>query len=201
MAVASWAAPVAHTNRKAQHLLTLSLFVKFKNHNLHLLFRKDSTLRERATVALANLQRNSYAMGTLRSRIESRMSFILKGSGNTDEYQELARVLELVKNGELILNELSGKVEAARYLEEFIAIIDGAAESVSEIKVDVEHLVPLAENAIAEMSDALSKISGGIYTEPGLEHAELQQRIIDEATAAAEARAPEKTEEKQAELA
>lgn len=168
-----------------------------------MLFRKDSTLRERATVALANLQRNSYAMGTLRSRIESRMNFILKGSGDTDEYQELARVLELVKNGELILNELSGKVEAARFLEEFIAIIDGAADSVSEIKGDVEQLVPLAETAIAEMSDALSKISGSIYTEPGLEHAELQKDIIAEATAAAEARVPEKAgpEEKQAELA
>lgn len=190
--------------------MTLLLFVAFENHNLHLLFRKDSTLRERATVALANLQRNSCAMGMLRSRIESRMNFILKG-GNSDEYQELARVLELVKNGELILNELSGKVEAARFLEEFVTIIDGAAESVSAIKGDVEHLVPLAENAIAEMSDALSKISGGLYTpEPDLAYAEIQQRIIDEATAAAEARmqpaAPEKAEaapekEREAELA
>ncbi len=168
-----------------------------------MLFRKDSTLRERATVALANLQRNSYAMTMLRSRIESRMNFILKG-GSSEEYQELARVLELVKNGELILNELSGKVEAARFLEEFVAIIDGAAESVSEIKVDVEHLVPLAESAIAEMSDALSKISGGIYAEPGLEHAEIQQKIIAEATAAAEARVPAEAapaEKQEAELA
>lgn len=153
-----------------------------------MLFRKDSTLRERATVALASLQRNAYAMGMLRSRIESRVNFILKGSGNNEEYQELARVLELVKNGELILNELSGKVEAARFLEEFVTIIDGAAESVSEIKGDVEHLVPLAETAIAEMHDALSKISGGLYTpEPEPAQAEVQKMIIAEATAIAEA--------------
>jgi hypothetical protein len=167
-----------------------------------LLFRKDSTLRERATVALANLQRNSYAMGMLRARIESRMDFIMKG-GSNDEYQELARVLELVKNGELILNELSGKVEAARFLEEFIMIIDGTADSVSAIKGDVEHLVPLAENAIAEMSDALSKISGGLY-EPEPVHAEIQQNIIAEAAAEAEARVQQKAEpekEREAELA
>lgn len=173
-----------------------------------MLFRKDSTLRERATVALANLQRNAYAMGMLRAKIESRMNFILKGS-SADEYQELARVLELVKNGELILNELSGKVEAARFLEEFVAIIDGAAESVSEIKGDVEHLVPLAETAIAEMHDALSKISGGLYTpEPDLPQVEVQKMIIAEATAVAEApvQAPEKArlserQEAEAELA
>ncbi|UVS68727.1 hypothetical protein [Nitrososphaera viennensis] len=156
-----------------------------------MLFRKDSTLRERATVALASLQRNACAMGTLRSRIESRADFILKSQGHSDEYQELARVLELVKNGELILSELSGKMEAARFLEEFVLIINGAAESVSAIKGDVEHLVPLAESALAEMHDAISKISGGLYTpDPGPAQIDMQNSILAEATAAAVAQAP-----------
>lgn len=152
----------------------------------NLLFRKDSTLRERAAVALASLERNAYAMGMLRGRIESRASFVLKSQGNnSDEYQELARVLELVKNGELILNELSGKMEAARFLEEFVMIINGAAESVSAVKGDMEHLVPLAENALAEMHDAISKISGGLYTpDPEPAQIDMQNRILAEATAA-----------------
>lgn len=153
----------------------------------NLLFRKDpSTLRERAAVALASLERNAYAMGMLRGRIESRASFVLKSQGNnSDEYQELARVLELVKNGELILNELSGKMEAARFLEEFVMIINGAAESVSAVKGDMEHLVPLAENALAEMHDAISKISGGLYTpDPESAQIDMQNRILAEATAA-----------------
>src|SRR5215211_5354747 len=80
-------------------------------------------------------------MGMLRSRLESRINFILnENGGNTEGYQELARVLELVKNGEMILNEMSEKVESARFLEEFIMIIDSAASSVSEIKGDVEQL-------------------------------------------------------------
>lgn len=152
----------------------------------NLLFRKDSTLRERAAVALASLERNAYAMGMLRGRIESRASFVLKSQGNnSDEYQELARVLELVKNGELILNELSGKMEAARFLEEFVMIINGAAESVSAVKGDMEHLVPLAEKALAEMHDAISKISGGLYTpDPEPAQIDMQNRILAEATAA-----------------
>lgn len=153
-----------------------------------MLFRKDSTIRERATVALANLQRNAYAMSMLRGRLESRINFILtENSGKSGEYQEMTRVLELVKNSELILNELSGKIESARFLEEFIAIIDSAASSVSEIKIDVENLVPVAETALQEMHDAISRISGGLYSEPEQGHLEAQQKILDEATAAAAA--------------
>jgi hypothetical protein len=150
-----------------------------------LLFRKDSTIRERATVALANLQRNAYAMSMLRNRLESRINFILS-EGKGGEYQEMSRVLELVKNSELILNELSGKIESARFLEEFITIIDSAASSVSEIKVDVENLVPVAETALQEMHDAISRISGGLYSaEPEPAHIEVQKKILEEATAAA----------------
>ena len=77
-----------------------------------MLFRKDSTIRERATVALANLQRNAYAMSMLRNRLESRINFILtENAGKAGEYQEMTGVLELVKNSELILNELSGKID------------------------------------------------------------------------------------------
>ncbi|HVX02616.1 MAG TPA: hypothetical protein VHA09_05640 [Nitrososphaera sp.] len=157
-----------------------------------MLFRKDSaTLRERASVALASLERNAYAIGMLRSKIESRADFILKSQGSSDEYRELARVLELVKNGEIVINELSGKIEAARFLEEFVTIINGAAESVSAVKGDVEHLVPLAENALAEMQDAISKISGGLYTpNPEPAQIEVQESILAEAATAAVAQEP-----------
>ena len=156
-----------------------------------MLFRKDSTIRERATVALANLQRNAYAMSMLRNRLESRINFILtENAGKAGEYQEMTRVLELVKNSELILNELSGKIESARFLEEFISIIDSAASSVSGIKTDVENLVPVAETALQEMHDAISRISGGLYSTEPEGHLEAQQKILDEATAAATAPEP-----------
>ena len=143
-----------------------------------------ATFRERATVALASLQRNAFAMSMLRGRMESRINFILNksnGGRGGGDYQDMTRVLELVKNSELILNELSVKVESARFLEEFITIIDSAASSVSGIKGDVENLVPIAENALLEMHDAIAKISGGLYGERG--QAE-EQKIMNEAAAA-----------------
>jgi len=145
-----------------------------------LLFKKNASIKERANAALASLQRNAYAMSMLRSRLESRISFALNEKGNTDSYQELARVLELVKNGEMILHEMSEKVESARFLEEFIVIIDSAASSVSEIKGDLDQLVPAAEAALEEMHDAISKVSLGLPAE--LRH-EVEPAILAEATA------------------
>lgn len=124
------------------------------------MFKKNASVKERAHAALASLQRNAYAMSMLRSRIESRISFAL--SHKAADNQELGRVLELVKNGELILREMSEKIESARFLEEFTIIMDSAASSVSEIKDDLEQMVPAAEAALEEMHDAISKVSTGI---------------------------------------
>jgi hypothetical protein len=130
------------------------------------LFKKNASIRERASAALASLQRNAYAMSMLRSRLESRADFLLKeDGGDSGSYKELSRILELVKNGELILNEMSEKIESARFLEEFIMIMDSAAESVSGIKDDMEQLVPVAEAALEEMQDAIAKVSVGISAE------------------------------------
>lgn len=173
-----------------------------------MLFRRDTaSLRERAQLALASIQRNAYAMSMLRSRLESRV-----GASTGDSRQELARVLELVKNGESILTEMSGKMEAAKYLEEFIMIIDSAAGSVGGIRDDIEKMVPIAESALAEIHEAVSKISGGQYPGAPPTSAELQKLIMEEAALAAresEAKlpepareiVPEKVEEREAEPA
>ena len=68
-------------------------------------------------------------------------------------------------------------------MEEFITIIDSASSSVSGIKGDVENLVPIAENALLEMHDAIAKISTGLYGEP-------VQQILDEAAAVPAVEAP-----------
>ena len=139
-----------------------------------MLFKKNLTTKERAAAALAGLQRNAYAMSMLRSRLESRVNYILnqKSGGKSESYQELAKVLDLGKNGEMRLNDMSEKIEAARFLEEFIIIIDGAAASISEIKSDIQQLVPLAEMALQEMHDVIARVSIG----GGISH-ELRQEI------------------------
>ncbi len=173
-----------------------------------MLFRRDTaSLRERAQLALASIQRNANAMSILKSRLESRV-----GSSAGDSKVELARVLELVKNGESILTEMSGKMEAAKYLEEFITIIDSAAGSVGDIRDDIEKMVPIAESALAEIHEAVSKISGGHFPGAPPTSLELQKLIMEEAEQAArEAEkkvpelpaeiVPEKVEEREAEPA
>jgi hypothetical protein len=147
------------------------------------LFKKNLTIKERAAAALAGLQRNAYAMSMLRSRLESRVNFILNQQNgvNSGSYHELAKVLELVKNGEMILNDMSEKIEAARFLEEFIIIIDGAAASISEIKTDIQQLVPMAEMALQEMHDAIARVSVGMSQEL---RQEIEPAILAEVSAA-----------------
>jgi hypothetical protein len=146
-----------------------------------LLFKKNASIKERANAALASLQRNTYAMGMLRARLESRIDFILSKGARTEGYEELSRVLELVKNGELILHEMSEKIESAKFLEEFVMIMDSAASSVSEIKGDLEQMVPAAEAALEEMHEAISKVSTGI---PAELRQEIDPGILAEVTAA-----------------
>ncbi|HEV8405730.1 MAG TPA: hypothetical protein VGQ13_07485 [Nitrososphaera sp.] len=148
-----------------------------------MLFKKNGSIKERANAALASLQRNAYAMGILRSRLESQINFILGANSKTktESHQELTRVLELVKNGEMILHEMSEKIESTRYLEDFIIIIESAASSVSEIKEDIEQMVPAAEAALEEMHDVISKVSGGHAAD--LRH-EVEPAILAEVTVA-----------------
>lgn len=145
------------------------------------MFKKNASVKDRANAALASLQRNAYAMGMLRSRLESRVNFIIHEKGSAESCQELSRVLELVKNGELILHEMSEKIESARFLEEFAVIMDSAASSVSEIKEDLEQMVPAAEAALEEMHDAISKVSTGL---PAELRQEIDPGILAEVTAA-----------------
>lgn len=126
-------------------------------------------------------------MGMLRARLESRVNSTSKGN---DSYNELVKMLELVKNGEQILNGLSDKVGAIRFLEEFVMIMDSAAASVGEIKGDIEYMIPLAEKALQEIHDTISKMSGESYQEADKSALDMQQSIIDEAVRVAAASTP-----------
>lgn len=136
-------------------------------------------MKERANAAFTNLQQNSYEMSMLRRRLESQISFILDNNNdnNNDRYQEFYRILELVKVGEMVLHELSDKIESTRLLEEFIRIIEGAATSIGEIKDDIEQIIPIAESALQDIHDAITKISIGIV--PELEQ-ETERAILTE---------------------
>src|SRR5437870_1830787 len=120
-------------------------------------------------------------MGILRSRLESRINFILSANGRSESCQEMTRVLELEKNGEMILHEMSEKIESTRYLEDFIMIKQVAASSVSEIQDDIEQMIPADEAAVEEIHHANCKLSVGHAVH--LRH-EIEPAILAEVTVA-----------------
>jgi hypothetical protein len=98
-------------------------------------------------------------MNILRSRLESRINFIINSKGKTEHYQELVWILELVEKGELILNVISDRVDSVQYIDEFITIISNAALSINEVRDDVEQTVEAAEVSLSGLYDAISKVS------------------------------------------
>jgi hypothetical protein len=114
----------------------------------------------RASAALVTLQRNSFALETLRTRLESEICLFSKSeqAKDTGGYQELTVALGLVREGEHIISELAGRIETAGMLDEFIAVIDSAALSLNKIKNDIERLVPSAEAVLEDLSRELARL-------------------------------------------
>jgi hypothetical protein len=109
---------------------------------------RNASIKERTNSPIVTVQYNVYAMNILRSRLESRINFIVSSKGKTEHYQELAWVLELVEEGELILNVMSDRLESVQYLDEFITIISNAALSIGDVRDDVEQTVEAAEASL-----------------------------------------------------
>jgi hypothetical protein len=130
----------------------------------HLLFtnKKNTSVKERANAALATLQQNARAMNILRSSLESRMNLIISNRGSTEDYEELAGVLDLVKKGELVLNAISDRKESAQYLEEFITIINNAALSMGEVRNDIDDTIVVAGALLSQLHNTICKVPTGV---------------------------------------
>jgi hypothetical protein len=139
--------------------------------------KNNISIKERADSALATLQQNARAMNILRSSLESRMNFIISNIGNTQDYQELAWVLDLVKKGEMVLNAISDRKESAQYLEEFITIINKAALSMGEVRNDIDDTIVLAGALLSQLQDAISKVPTGVL--PDSRH-EIEPSLLAE---------------------
>jgi hypothetical protein len=115
----------------------------------------------RANSALAMLQQNARAMNILLSSLESRMDLIISNKGSTVDYEELARVLDLMKKGELVLNAISYRKESAQYLEEFITIINNAALSMGEVRNGIDDTIAVVGALLSQLHNAISKVPTG----------------------------------------
>jgi hypothetical protein len=122
-------------------------------------YDRDTSIKERENSPLSTVKYNACAMNILRSRLESRINFIVSNKGKTEHYQELAWMLELVEKGEFILNVISDRIESVQYLDEFMTIMNNVSSSISEVRDDVEQTVEAAEASLSGLHDAISKVS------------------------------------------
>jgi hypothetical protein len=122
-------------------------------------YDRDTSIRERENSPLSTVKHNACALNILRSRLESRINFIVSNKGKTEHYQELAWMLEFVEKGEFILNVISDRIDSVQYLDEFITIRSNLSSSISEVRHDVEQKVEAAEASLSGLHDAISKVS------------------------------------------
>ena len=85
-------------------------------------YDRDTSIKERENSPLSTVKHNACALNILRSRLESRINFIVSNKGKTEHYQELAWMLQLIEKGEFILNVISDRIDSVQYLDEFITI-------------------------------------------------------------------------------
>jgi hypothetical protein len=124
--------------------------------------KKTTPVKERDNSALATLQQNAPAMNILRSSLESRRNLIISNKGSSEDYEELARVLDLVKKGELVLDAISDRKESAQYLDEFITIINNAALYMGEVRDDIDNTIVVAGALLSQLHDAIFKVPTGV---------------------------------------
>jgi hypothetical protein len=122
------------------------------------------------------------------------MSLIISNKGSTEDYVELARVPDLVKKCELVLNAISARNESAQYLDEFITIINNAALYMGEVKNDIDNTIVVAGALLSQLHYAISEVPTGVllHSRDGIKpslFAELSATIL----AAGKANAPKES--------
>jgi hypothetical protein len=123
------------------------------------IFKKRYSLKDRANIALSATNKNSYAMTMLRNRIETKIAVISdRVEGDSDQYLRLTRMLDLVKSGQMLLDDISEHIEYGKFLEEFISIMYNALNSLYDIKPGLEGIVPQAERTLQEMKEIISSM-------------------------------------------
>jgi len=135
--------------------------------NLFML-KKDIDLKERTYQAMSDLETEIKAMHSLRNRLQSIVNDTLTSAMKSDnkelathyieEYDDLVNLLNIVKSAEMLLQNLSVKIDSARYLQEFVVILDSAMISLRVIKSDISRIVPAIDTTLDTISNSITEI-------------------------------------------
>jgi hypothetical protein len=122
-------------------------------------------LKERTFQAMSNLETELKAMHSLRNRLQTNVNDSLMQAMKSDnkelathyidEYDDLVNLLNIVKSAEILLQNLSVKIDSARYLQEFVNILDNAMRSVRVIKSDISRIVPVVDSTLDTINHSI----------------------------------------------
>ena len=130
--------------------------------------KKDIDLNERTYHAMSDLETEIKSMHSLRNRLQSTVNDALASAMKSDnkelanhyieEYDDLVNLLNIIKSAEMLLQNLSVKIDSARYLQEFVVILDSAMISLRVIKSDISRIVPIIDTTLDTISNAIREI-------------------------------------------
>ncbi len=134
--------------------------------------KKDIDLKQRTYQAMSDLETEIKAMHSLRSRLQSTVDDTLTSAMKSDnkelathyieEYDDLVNLLNIVKSAEMLLQNLSVKIDSARYLNEFVVILETAMVSLRVIKCDISRVVPAVDNTLDTISNSIREIKADL---------------------------------------
>ena len=130
--------------------------------------KKSIDLKERTFQAISDLETEIKSMHSLRSRLQSNVNDVLLSAMKSDnkelathyieEYDDLANLLNIVRSAELLLQNLSVKIDSTRYLQELVTILDSAMGSLRVIKADISRIVPAIDSRLNTISSSIIEI-------------------------------------------
>ena len=140
------------------------LFVQLPTNFFSL--KKDMDLKERTVQAMYNLETEIKAIHSLRNRLQKNVNDSLLEAVKSDEptthyldeYDDLVKLLNIVKSAEMLLQNLSVKIDSTQYLQEFVNILDSAMRSVYTIKSDISRIVPVVDSTLDRINNSIMEM-------------------------------------------
>ena len=130
--------------------------------------KKDMDLKECTFQAMSNLETEIKAMHSLRKRLQTNVNDsllrVMKSDDkefstcNIDDYDNLVNLLNIVKSIEMLLQNLSIKIDSTRYLQELVNILNNATHSTHVIKSDISRIVPVVDSTLDRIINSMLEI-------------------------------------------
>ena len=127
--------------------------------------KNNTNLSKRTIQAIRSLETEIKAIHSQRNRLEINVNDSLLeitklgnkeiGAFYIDEYDDLVNLLNIVKSVEMLLQNLSVKIDSIRYFQEFVNILDSAMYSTRIIKSDISRIVPAIDSTLYRISNSI----------------------------------------------